>query len=152
MLHAIIAIASENKHMLIDWLLALIPILVIIVLMVGFRWGAAKAGPAGWFVALLVALLRFGAGINLIALAHVKALLLTSDVLLITWSAFLLYRVTDEAGAIQILSHAIPGLTKDRGLQALLIGWAFASFLQGVGGFGVPTAVTAPLLVGQPPY
>jgi lactate permease len=134
--------------MLIDWLLALLPILVIIGLMVGFRWGAAKAGPAGWFVALLVALLRFGAGIDLIALAHVKALLLTSDVLLITWSAFLLYRVADEAGAIQILSHAIPGLTKDRGLQALLIGWAFASFLQGVGGFGVPTAVTAPLLVG----
>ncbi len=148
MLHAIIAIVSENKHMLIDWLLALLPILVIIGLMVGFRWGAARAGPAGWFVAILVALLRFGAGIDLIALAHVKALLLTSDVLLITWSAFLLYRVADEAGAIQILSHAIPGLTNDRGLQALLIGWAFASFLQGVGGFGVPTAVTAPLLVG----
>ena len=70
--------------MLIDWLLALLPILVIIGLMVGFRWGAAKAGPAGWFVALLVAILRFGAGIDLIALAHVKALLLTSDVLLIT--------------------------------------------------------------------
>ncbi|GAF70997.1 unnamed protein product, partial [marine sediment metagenome] len=42
----------------------------------------------------------------------------------------------------------LPRLTADRGMQALLIGWAFASFLQGVGGFGVPVAVTAPLLVG----
>ena len=33
-------------------------------------------------------------------------------------------------------------------MQALLIGWPFATFLQGVGGFGVPTAVTAPLLIG----
>ena len=146
--HAIIAIASETKPMAIDWFLALLPILVIILLMVGFHWGAAKAGPAGWFVAVLVALLRFGADIDLVALSQVKALLLTSDVLLIIWSAFLLYRVADEAGAIQILSQALPGLTRDRVLQALLIGWAFASFLQGVGGFGVPTAVTAPLLVG----
>ncbi len=33
-------------------------------------------------------------------------------------------------------------------MQALLICWPFASFLQGVGGFGVPVAVTAPLLIG----
>jgi len=33
-------------------------------------------------------------------------------------------------------------------MQVLIIGYAFASFLQGVGGFGVPVAVTAPLLVG----
>jgi lactate permease len=47
-----------------------------------------------------------------------------------------------------MLSEIIPKITADRGYQALLVGWAFASFLQGVGGFGVPTAVTAPLLVG----
>jgi lactate permease len=30
----------------------------------------------------------------------------------------------------------------------MLLGWVFTSFLQGVGGFGVPVAVVAPLLVG----
>ncbi len=34
-------------------------------------------------------------------------------------------------------------------MQGLLIGWVFVSFLQGMGGFGVPVAVTAPLLVGM---
>src|SRR3546814_12464691 len=33
-------------------------------------------------------------------------------------------------------------------MQVLAFGWAFASFLQGVTGFGVPIAVCAPLLVG----
>jgi len=116
--------------------------------MVVMRWGAAKAGPAGWFAAMLLAAWRFGAGLQLLALAQVKALLLTLDVLLIIWAAFLLYRVADEAGGIAVLARALPQLTADRGMQALLIGWAFASFLQGVGGFGVPTAVTAPILVG----
>ena len=33
-------------------------------------------------------------------------------------------------------------------MQSLLLGWVFVSFLQGMGGFGVPVAVVAPLLVG----
>jgi lactate permease len=133
---------------LLDWILSALPIALILVLMVALRWGAAKAGPAGWFAAMLLAAWRFGAGLQLLALAQVKALLLTLDVLLIIWAAFLLFRVADEAGGIAVLGKALPRLTSDRGMQALLIGWAFASFLQGVGGFGVPAAVTAPILVG----
>ena len=63
-------------------------------------------------------------------------------------AAFLFYRVTDEAGAVSVLGEALPHLTADKGMQALVIGWGFASFLQGVGGFGVPVAVVAPILVG----
>ncbi len=32
--------------MLLDWLLAFTPLLLIVILMVWFRWGAARAGPA----------------------------------------------------------------------------------------------------------
>jgi lactate permease len=131
-----------------NFLLALLPILFILLLMVGFRWGASRAGGMGYLSALLIAVIFFGAGPELLAFAHAKALLLTVDVLLIIWAAFLLYRVADEAGAIQTIGSALPYLTPDRTMQALLIGWIFASFLQGVGGFGVPVAVIAPILVG----
>lgn len=127
---------------------AFIPIAIILILMVGLRWGAARAGGAGYLSALVIAILFFGAGPELLAYAHAKAVLLTVDVLYIIWSAFLLYRVADEAGAIRTIGEALPHLTADRGMQALIIGWAFASFLQGVGGFGVPVAVIAPILVG----
>jgi lactate permease len=116
--------------------------------MLVLRWNAPRAGTAGWMCALVIAIWGFGAGVQLLGYAHLKAFLLSLDVLLIVWNAFLLYRVTDEAGAVRMLSEAIPKITSDRGMQALLVGWAFASFLQGVGGFGVPTAVTAPLMVG----
>lgn len=130
------------------FMLALLPILIILTLMMGFHWSAARAGAAGYLCGLIVAVFFFGASPLLLAYAHAKALLFSLDVLLIIWAAFLLYRVSDEAGAIQTIGRALPGLTPDRGLQALIIGWVFASFLQGVGGFGVPVAVTAPLLVG----
>jgi lactate permease len=129
-------------------LLAALPILLILVLMIGFRWGAARAGAAGYLTALLIALAIFGAGANVLAYAHARALVLALDVLFIIWAAFLLFRVADEAGAIRAIGEILPSLTADKGLQALLIGWVFASFLQGTGGFGVPVAVTAPLLSG----
>ncbi|MBI4769359.1 MAG: L-lactate permease [Chloroflexi bacterium] len=134
--------------MMTDWLLALTPIAAILVLMVGYRWGASRAGPAGWFAAVLIAVLRFGATLDLLAFAQVKALLLTVDVLYIIWTALLLFKVAEEAGAVEAIGGALRRLTADRGMQALLLGWAFASFLQGVGGFGVPIAVIAPLMIG----
>jgi len=128
--------------------IASIPILIILILMIGFRWGAARAGAAGYLAAVFVSIVFFGAGADTLAYAHTKALILSMDVLYIIWAAFLLYRVTDEAGAIKTIGKLLPALTSDRGMQALLIGWIFASFLQGAGGFGVPVAITAPILIG----
>jgi len=127
---------------------ASLPILIILVLMIGYRWGAARAGATGYLVAFLVAVTFFGADTDVLAYAHVKAFILSMDVLFIIWAAYLLYRVTDEAGAIKTIGRLLPSLTSDRGMQALLIGWVFPSFLQGAGGFGVPVAVTAPILIG----
>ncbi|MEW6718418.1 MAG: L-lactate permease [Chloroflexota bacterium] len=130
------------------FILAFVPIAIILVLMVGWRWGASRAGAVGYLAALAIAVFYFGTGLEALAYAHTKALLLAMDVLLIIWAAFLLFRVADEAGAIQTIGQSLPHLTADIGMLALIIGWVFASFLQGVGGFGVPVAVVAPLLVG----
>jgi lactate permease len=131
-----------------NFILAFIPIAFILVLMVGFRWGAARSGGVGYLSALVISIAFFGAGAHLLAYSHSKALLLTIDVLFVIWAAFLLYRVADEAGAITTIGQSLPHLTADKGMQALIIGWVFASFLQGVGGFGVPVAVIAPIMVG----
>ena len=133
---------------MLAFFLAFIPILLILVLMLGLRWGAVPASIAGYLATLLISIFYFGSGLELLAYSHLKALLSSLDVLLIIWAAFLFYRVTDEARAVAQIGEALPHLTADRGMQALVIGWAFASFLQGVGGFGVPVAVVAPILVG----
>jgi lactate permease len=133
---------------MLSFILALIPILLILVLMLGLRWGAVPASIAGYLASLVIAIFYFGSSLNLLAYSHLKALLSSLDVLLIIWAAFLFYRVTDEAQAVAQIGESLPHLTADRGMQALMIGWAFASFLQGVGGFGVPVAVVAPMLVG----
>lgn len=129
-------------------LLAAAPPLVVLILMVGFRWGGSKAGPAGWIVALALAILNFGAGAELLFYAHIRSLVLTADVVYIVWAALLLYLIVERAGALQVIADWFTNLTSDSMLRILLLGWVFTSFLQGVGGFGVPVAIVAPLLVG----
>src|SRR5690606_15610109 len=59
----------------------------------------------------------------------------------------------DKLKGIEAIGRTITRLVDDPLAQALLIGWAFSSFIQGVTGFGVPVAVAAPLLImlGFPP-
>jgi len=90
----------------------------------------------------------FGFNFKVLLYSQLRGLFLSLDVLLIIWAALLIYNVAEEAGAVRVIGLALPRLTPDRMMQGLLLGWLFASFLQGMGGFGVPVAVTAPLLVG----
>lgn len=133
---------------MVDILLAAFPILLIVVLMLGFHWNSARAGIAGWITALVIAALRFGAGPQVLWWAHVRAAFLALFVLYIIWGALLFYRVTEAAGVIQAMSELLTRISPHRAFHVLLLAWAFASFLQSVGGFGVPVAVVAPLLVG----
>lgn len=133
---------------LLNVTLAALPILVVLYLMVGRSWGGSKAGPAGWLAAVLVALIFYGAGTQLLLVAWGKAILLALFVLYIIWMALLLYQTVNEAGVIAAIGRELPGLAQDKPAQALLLAWVFGSFLQGATGFGVPAAVVAPLLVG----
>ena len=133
---------------LINWLLALAPVLTVLLLMVGLGWGGSRAGLAGFLVALLLSLTVFGGDIQLALVAIGKSVFLAVDVLYIVWMALFFYNVTNEAGAVALIGRSLPRLTSDRAAQSLLISWVFVSLLQGVGGFGVPVAVVAPLLVG----
>lgn len=133
---------------IVNVLLAAAPLLLVLFLMIARNWGGSKAGLAGWFAAALIAMLVFGADLQLLVVALGRGLLLALYVLYIIWMALLLYHVVNDAGAIKVLGQELPGLAPDRAGQALLLAWVFGSFLQGASGFGVPAAVIAPLLVG----
>ncbi len=132
---------------LVNWLLAAAPIILFLIMMLTFHWGGSRAGALSWLVTVLIAWLFFGADIKLIGYTYVKAFFLSIDVLLIIWSALFLYRLNETAGTIQELGNSLLKISDNRAFQAIILGWLFPSFLQGMGGFGVPVAISAPLLV-----
>ncbi len=132
----------------LSWSLAFLPLAILLLLMLGANWGAAEAGPPAWIAALLVAFFYFDAPIEVIGFENAKGIWSALTVLYVVWASILVYEVSNEGQAFEPLRRGITRLLPDPLLQVLAFGWAFASFLQGVTGFGVPIAVCAPLLVG----
>jgi lactate permease len=128
--------------------LAGLPILVVIGVMVRLRWSGQRAGPLGWLVGLLVAVLAFGLTFDVFWVSQLKGLLLSVFVLAVLWPALLLYNVVNQAGGIQAITSALDHLIPDRGLLLVVTAWAFGGMLEGLAGFGLPIAIVAPILVG----
>jgi lactate permease len=133
---------------LFHWSVALLPIIVLLVLLVGLRWKAPQAGPVGMFLAAIIALVIFQAPLENLAVAGGKGVWDAAFILFVVWPALILYRVADGAGAFRALRDGIQQFSRNELFLVLAFGWVFASFLQGIAGFGVPIAVVAPLLLG----
>ena len=125
-----------------------LPLVFLLVVLLGLRWPGPRAGLAALALTALLAVTVFGLPLGGAGTALGRAVALSVDVLYIIWTALALYQIAELTGAIRGIGEAIARLTEDHILQLLIIGFAFTSFLQGVEGFGVPVAVTAPLLLG----
>lgn len=132
---------------LLHWVLALLPIVVLLVLLVLLRWKAPQAGPMGMFTAAAVALLAFATPWKTIAVASAKGVWDAIFILYVIWPALLLYQVTDQAGGYDALRQGVTRFSRNELFIVVALGWVFSSFLQGIAGFGTPIAIVAPLLV-----
>lgn len=128
-------------------LLAFIPIAVIFILMVGFRWGATKAMPVAFFAALLLALFVWKTPGNWILASSINGIGIAIQILLIVFGALAVLFTLRESGAIAAINVGFTRISPDRRVQAIIIAWFFGGFIEGSAGFGTPAALAAPLLL-----
>lgn len=131
-----------------DALLAFLPILLTIILMAGFNWGAKKALPLALLVAILVALFKWNMDLEFVLGYTFFGFLKAIDILIIIFGAILILNTLKLSGAMATINHGFSGITDDRRIQAIIIGFMFGAFIEGAAGFGTPAALAAPLLVG----
>ena len=132
---------------LLHWSLALLPILVLAFLLVQLRWNGQQAGAAGIFVAAAIAWFLFKAPLETLAVAGAKGVWDAIFILLVIWPALLLHEVMYQAGGYEALRQGLTRMSRNDLFDVVALGWVFASFLQGIAGFGTPIAIVAPLLV-----
>jgi lactate permease len=128
--------------------LASIPIILTIVLMVGFNWPAKKVMPVAWGVAVLIAALKWGVSFQWLAGATIFGGLSAFNILIIVFGAILLMNTLKNSGAIKAINKTFYGISPDRRVQAIIIAFLFGAFIEGAAGFGTPAALAGPLLVG----
>ena len=131
----------------LHWVLAVLPIVVLLVFLVPLRWRAPEAAPMAMFTVAIVALVAFKTPWKTLAVASGKGVWDAIFILYVIWPALLLYQVTKQAGAYDALRQGISRFSRNELFIILALSWVFSSFLQGIAGFGAPVAVVVPLLI-----
>lgn len=133
---------------IINWIIAVFPIFLLVVLMAVCRWPAGKAAGITLCVTVFCAVCTFGADLNLIIFESLKGVWNTATTLWIIAPAILLYETLKEFGSLDYMNIAMSKLSPNSLFKVLTVGWVFAGFLQGISGFGVPVAICVPILMG----
>ncbi len=128
-------------------LVAITPILLAGVLLVGFRIAAKWAMPAVYFTAVVLAWFVWKVEFRHIAASSVQGLFVTFDIMLIIFGAILLLKTLERSGGVAAIRRSFHGISDDRRVQIVIVAWLFGSFIEGAAGFGTPAAVAAPLMV-----
>lgn len=139
--------AAQVPVDILHWVLAILSIVALLVFLVPLRWRAPEAGPMAMFTAGVVALLAFRTPWETLAVAGGKGVWDAIFILYVMWPALLLYQVTKQAGAYDALRQGITRFSRNELFIILALSWVFASFLQGIAGFGAPVVVVVPLLI-----
>lgn len=129
-------------------ILALAPILLAIILMVWANWPAKKSLPLALLLTGIIAFLFWKMDVKNIFAYSIFGVLKSFDVLITIFGAILILNTLIKSGAMAAINSGFSSITKDRRIQAIIIGWMFGAFIEGAAGFGTPAALAGPLLVG----
>ena len=142
-------ILDPTGNLFLTWLVALIPVVLLLVLLAGFRLSA-------WLAVLIASIVTFGLGLwvwqmplgdGTLAYLYGSA----TGVWNVDWITFwgvMLFNTLVATGAFDKLRRwLVQQGTRDVRVQTILFAWAFGALLEGLVGFGYPWAFVAPILI-----
>ena len=134
-------------------LIAFVPIIVTVVLMIAFNWPAKRALPVAWILSCIIAFAVWKMSALHMAAYTLTGFLSAFENLVIIFGAILIMNTLSRSGAMSAINGMFQGVTQDKRILAVIIGFFFGAFIEGAAGFGTPAALAAPLLisVGFPP-
>ncbi len=135
---------------MMDWhygIVALLPIALSAVLLLGLQWPARKAMPVALAATAAIAFFIWEMTLNRIFASALQGIIVTVAVLWIIFGAIFLLNTLKHTGAISVIREGFTTVSPDRRIQAIIIAWCFGTFIEGASGFGTPAAIAAPLMV-----
>jgi lactate permease len=147
MFHQILTPVGDSLGL--SFLVAVLPIAVVLVLLGWARRPAWQASLAGLIVGIVVAIAvwHFPVGLAIDSVAA-GAVFAVWPVMWIVFTAILLYNIAQRSGRFEAFRvWMIDNLPNDRRIVLVVIGFSFGALLEGISGFGTPIAITSSLLI-----
>ena len=142
-------IIDPTGNLFVTWLVALIPVVLLLFLLAGLRMSAWLAVLIGSIVTFLLGwwVWKMPLGDGLLAYVYGSA----TGIWNVNWITFwgvMLFNTLVATGAFEKLRRwLIQQGTRDVRVQTILFAWAFGALLEGLVGFGYPWAFVAPILI-----
>ena len=134
---------------LIAFVLALLPILWLMLALGVLKKPAFKACPIALVVAVLLALTYWKMPVKDCVTGGLEGVAMAIwPVSLVIIAAVFTYNLCIATGSMEKIKKVLTGVSKDRRILLLLIGWGFGGFLEGMAGFGTAVAIPAGILCG----
>lgn len=133
----------------LSFLVAALPVAVVLVLLGVVRRPAWEASLAGLVVGFVIAIAIWDLPTNLAVNSIFNGVVFALwPVMWIVFNALLLYNVAVESGRFDAFREwVLHHLPDDRRVVLVVIGFCFGALLEGISGFGTPVAITASLLI-----
>jgi lactate permease len=142
-------ILNPTGNLFVTWLVALVPVVLLLVLLAGFRLSAWLSVLIGSIVTYLLAIWVWHMPVGDGALAYLYGA--ATGVWNVNWITFwgvMLFNTLVATGAFDKLRRwLVHQGTSDVRVQTILFAWAFGALLEGLVGFGYPWAFVAPILI-----
>ncbi|MDR0377736.1 MAG: L-lactate permease, partial [Spirochaetaceae bacterium] len=110
-------------------LVALVPILVALVLMVGLRLGAMKAMPIAWLTCFILAVLVWKLPVLYVFALSLQGVSSAVSILIIVFGALLILHTLQASGGMETIQYGMRSISKDMRVQAIIIGYMFSAFI-----------------------
>lgn len=130
-----------------DFLLSLMPIVVLLVCLLGIKLSAKIAGLITFLMAFAEFVVWTKPGVLGAVITIEKGLMMAVFVGLIAFGAMLLYNLVDISGGFSIINHYLSNVFQNRFVLFLMISWVFSAFLQGIAGYGLPAVIATTILM-----
>jgi lactate permease len=142
-------ILNPTGNLFVTWLVALIPVVLLLILLAGFRLSAWLAVLIGSIVTFLLGLwvwqMPLGDGLRAYIYGAATGIW---NVNWITFWGVMLFNTLVATGSFEKLRRwLVQQGTRDVRVQTILFAWAFGALLEGLVGFGYPWAFVAPILI-----
>ncbi len=135
--------------MILDFILALLPILWLIIALTVLKIPGFKACIIALVISYALAVFKWQMPFtdSLRAVAEGAALALWPIIIVII-AAIFTYNVCVASGKMEIIKKLLASVTKDKRVLVLIIAWGFGGFMEGMAGFGTAVAIPASMLWG----
>ena len=131
------------------FILALVPIIWLVIALCVLKWPSSLSCLSSLGICFILALIYFNMTlIDALSAMLEGALFGIWPIILVIIAAMFTYNLTLKTGAMDVIKQMITSVSADKRVLAILIGWCFAGFMEGMAGFGTAVAIPASMLVG----